>query len=917
MRVDATPRRLTAVPGKPAVVTVTVTNTASIISGHEIRVLGVDPTWVKIDQPQLSLFPDSSGVAVLTIALPPGIPAGNRRIDVEVRELTPPGGETVIPVELAVPADVHLALNVDPVSVTGGRSAALSVRVSNSGNAPVDADLRGVDDEAAIGFEFEPGVAAVDPGEQAVVTARLRARRPWFGSPKVRPFSIEAGALSAPVVAHGAWVQSPRLSRGAMALAGLLATATIFAVVIAATLTGLGHKSNQDLALALQVEQASTQTGGSGGAGTISGAVHELSSKAPVSGATVTLFQAADPINPVVSTATGTAGTFHFNGLTAGSYKIRFDGSGFTEVWYPQAESAAKAAAVTLQPGSDHAKVNVFLGGIPASISGQVVGGRTNGAVLILEAESSAAHGGAAVVSRETLDSSGNFSFADVPSPATYQLVVSETDFAPTSQQVVLGAGEARTGLTIQLHQGDGSIAGTVSSREGGINGATISVSDGSDSVNTVSLTKGGQRGAFVLNSLPTPANLTLEVRAPGFNAQTLSVSLASDEHVTGLDVSLTSGVGTIGGTVTTPPGTPAGGVTVVVSNGKVSKTTVTLSGGKTSTTGAAVSAGSAGKKGKGGKAGKPVKVSTAGTWSIRGLAVPGSYTVTFSRPDLQSQTRAVQLSAASPGATVNTTLTLNRATLHGTVRQHGIGPIGDVTVTANSGTRSYTVTTATTSGPGTGVGSYEIEGIVPGTYTLSFSTAGVLPMSTVIDLTAGADVSESPTLQASASITGRVVFSGTTTPAAGAEVRLYLTNQYPNKVAAQATVLASGSFDFTGVQAPDSYIIGVAYPAGTPDQETVRVTTVPQQAVEACQQAASGGGPTTTTTKPKSTTTSTTASTTTTTAPNGTSAKAGGAKASTTSSSSTTTSTSTTTTTTTTVPTGGPACQPLEVLAS
>ena len=57
-------------------VTVRVVNTADIISGHRIRVLGVDPRWATLDQDNLSLFPDSSGVAVLTVTLPAGIPAG-------------------------------------------------------------------------------------------------------------------------------------------------------------------------------------------------------------------------------------------------------------------------------------------------------------------------------------------------------------------------------------------------------------------------------------------------------------------------------------------------------------------------------------------------------------------------------------------------------------------------------------------------------------------------------------------------------------------------------------------------------------------------------------------------------------------------------------------------------------------------
>jgi hypothetical protein len=822
VRVEVTPRRMSVVPGRGAVITVSVTNTASIISGHEIRVLGMDPEWIHLDQNRLSLFPDGSGVAVLTVTLPEGIPAGTRELDIEVRELTDPGDVEVVKVSLAVPNDLHLNLAIDPVSSTGGKATSVGVILENTGNAVADVSLIGRDEEGAVTFDFGP-LPALAPGEQAVSTARLRAKRPWFGSPKIRTYTIEAGEGEAPVVAHGAWVQGPRLTRGKLALAGLLATATVFAIVIAATLSGLGQKSNQDLALALQVAQASTDAHPAGSSG-VSGTVRQLSTHHAVSSITVTLFSSSDTSTPVDSTATGATGGYHFSGLPAGSYKIQYDGAGFSEIWYPQSLGAANAQAITLTAGHTVANVNVFLGGLPGTISGQVVGGDPTGAVLTLEAPAAGA-GRPAIVTTQTLDATGDFVLADVPSPAVYDLVVTETGYATAIQTVDLGGGEDRSSVVIQLHKGDGSIAGRVSSSKGGINGATITASDTTTTVNTISLSKNGKAGTFELSNLPTPATLTLLVTAPGFRSQTLSVALAADQQLTGVSVTLTSGVGTISGTVTTPTGAPEGGVTVVASDGDLSETTVTLSTGK------------------------------VGTYSLSGLPVPATYTVTFSRADLESQTRAEALTASAPSAAqVDADLKLSTATLRGIVRQNGVGPVGGVTVTVNSGTTSYTVTTATTPGPGTRTGSYEITGIVPGTYTLSYSLPGILPVSSVVDLVAGQTDVENPTLERSASIVGTVVFAGTNTPAAGAEVRLYLTTQYPSVVAASETVGANGKFSFVGVQAPDSYIVGVAYPSGSPDQETVQVTTSPEQSVQACQAGATGigkaaGRPTPTTT--------------------------------------------------------------------
>ena len=75
MRVEVTPRRSSVVPGQPVVLTVEVFNSTSVISGYRVRVLGVDPQWVTIEGTDLSLFPETAGVAVASITLPPGIPA--------------------------------------------------------------------------------------------------------------------------------------------------------------------------------------------------------------------------------------------------------------------------------------------------------------------------------------------------------------------------------------------------------------------------------------------------------------------------------------------------------------------------------------------------------------------------------------------------------------------------------------------------------------------------------------------------------------------------------------------------------------------------------------------------------------------------------------------------------------------------
>ena len=138
----------------------------------------------------------------------------------------------------------------------------------------------------------------------------------------------------------------------------------------------------------------------------------------------------------------------------------------------------------------------------------------------------------------------------------------------------------------------------------------------------------------------------------------------------------------------------------------------------------------------------------TVGGWTIAGLAIPGPYTVTFSRADLQSQTVAVTLDAAgnlTAGVRgrrqrITVAMTSAFAEISGVVSQRSpdgsTQPVGEAAVTLTSGADTYTVTSA--SEPAVAVGSYQVGGVVPGTYTLSVSRRGTTPTSVIVTVAAG-----------------------------------------------------------------------------------------------------------------------------------------------------------------------------------
>ena len=115
------------------------------------------------------------------------------------------------------------------------------------------------------------------------------------------------------------------------------------------------------------------------------------------------------------------------------------------------------------------------------------------------------------------------------------------------------------------------------------------------------------------------------------------------------MQLTVARSAGSLSGTVTTIPGdAPAPGVSVSVTSGATSLQTVTQSTG------------------------------AVGGWTLAGLPIPGTYTVTFSRADLQSQTIAVTLDAAGnlgsgsgvSGNTITIAMTSAFAEISGVVSQ-------------------------------------------------------------------------------------------------------------------------------------------------------------------------------------------------------------------------------------------------------
>lgn len=795
MRLEVAPAEVQVTPGQPAVVVAQVFNTDDVINAYAVRVFGVDPTWVRFDDERLSLFPGAVGTITIFIAVPRAYPAGELRVGVEVTPLVDPARRQIGESTLVVPAHRLATMQLDPMTQAGGRRATFNVTLANEGNAPLKLTLGATDPEDKVKVAFTPPVVDLEPKQQVIVPARATGKRPLIGNPAARMLTFTASGADNGLESLASFVQRPRLGRGLVSLVGLLVAVSIFALTLTNTLGRVVDVAKvSDKLLDLAVNGDAAAKGVITNPGSASGTVTLLTSGAGVSGVTAELFATDNPTSPVKSAATGADGTYGFTGLDAGTYKVRFRGAGFVEIWYGGALKFEDAKEVEVALGEATKGLDIALGGVPGSIAGKVVGQDPADAVVTLQLPA-ATLGSAtdAQVAQVTAGGDGTFLLQKVPAPASYELLVTKDGYATEKRVVNLAAAQELTNVEISLRKGDGLVSGLVTADGRPLGGVTVTASNTTSESSTITLTSGSV-GMFTLRNLATPSTYTLTFAKDGFATQNLSVNLEQGEQLAGTDIQLARGTGSIAGTVTRQGVGPVGGVVVRVGVGDTTVTTETLS------------------------------VGDVGTYLLTGLPVPGTYTVTFSGAGLATQVRSIDLDPATDAnlTGLDAVMTAATAKVTGTVSDEK-GPADGVTVVLSNGTDTWTTRSANDP-----AGTYLVRDVTPGTYTLTFSRDGAVPRSVLVSLAAGEQRTVNVTLEPRATVSGTVYRkTGTTssTPLSGAFVVAYKIAEYPGTVTSQAVTDANGRYTLTNLSAPEGYIIEFLPPGGGVAKGTQQLT--------------------------------------------------------------------------------------------
>lgn len=845
VRADVAAGEFRVAAGEPVTVDVEVTNVTEVIRAYRVDVLGLDPRWASAESVDLELFPGERRSTTLSFDLPEQYPAGRRRIGIEITEPGESDGSVVVvDIDLLVEPRDGLAFGVEPASMTVGPEGTFVVTPVNSGNTTLDLDLSASDPERKVQVTFDPPRPRLLPGERGVVRATARGPRPWFGMPLVRvvEFRVKGGVAEAFTAA--AFIQTPRLSRRAVTLAGLVVVATLFAFVIFLSFSSVADLSAQQEALLKQSLGEDQPVGVRIEPSSIEGRVVSTTGGG-IDGVSVQLYTTANPVVPAKSTVTDVQGTYRFGSLPPDTYFVRYEVAGFGESWFRKGTSIADATPIELVAGQEFVDVDAALGGQPGSIAGRIVGEEVEGALVVAQVPGSSFEGSdlAPVASRlasAEVDATGEYLLEGLPTPAGYEIVVSKVGFAPQVRTIALEPGEDRTDLEILLRRGGGVVAGTVVDSSGvAIPGATVVVSDGQTEVSTRTLSEVGSLGFFDVRELPTPGTYSLNVSAPGFFPISQTILLAQDQQLLDRRVALTASAGSVTGRVLSSSGVPLGGVDVTVLGPGLSLTTQTLS--VPIAWDPAVDGAPAKRVNEDGDRiiddnGYPL---TAGTFRVDGLPLPGAYTVSYTAPGVVTQAVSVELTPGAGASRTLSTVSLDPRT--GTIQGRvvtseatlcqarspaetapcPISSIDGVEVTLRSSTLTRTVRPSDL--PAARRGAFRFDAVPPGAYTLTVTRPGSPTQTLLVNTTSRAGFSfdfatdsllgtgsaYGPiVVQPQAVITGRIVPFDGFTGARDYTVDVFTPETIGVPLIDPVRTGLDGAFTIRGLDAPGRYIL-------------------------------------------------------------------------------------------------------------
>lgn len=765
--------RIACGAGTPVTFAVRVVHQGRSAARLTVSVLGLDAGWVPPPVDLGELAPGQAVDVELTLNPERGAPGAEYPFVVAAQTVPAANSPALLGTAesvLAVNARERVSVTVapsTPVAVFGKR---ITVQLTNPGSVTRDLLLTS-DSAAGARVRLDRDRISIEPGASLTVSGRVSVARPRvIGHQATHTFVIGARGLGAPAFAEGTLRSRPMLSGRLTAVIAAVVVIALWvaAVVVAVPKVSQAFKGSSDKSTSAPGTAGGSGTNGtgangsgngngSGGAGNGNGANGSGGNGAgdggngSGNGGNGANGSGGDGGNGSGNGGNGSGGNGSGaggNGTGQGSDAgASFSGTvtgdqpdGVLVSLEPTSLVRASETGATPVPGTDGGVVQAL-----RSSSGKL--GKVPAEAVHLGAPAAADDG----IRTTTSAKDGSFSFAGISAPGYYLLTLARPGFR--TQRFIINAADLAAGgapLKVAMQPGDGSLSGTVTGPAGPVGAATVTISDGTVSLQTSSSSGGtgssGAAGSWVVKGLSTPGTYLVSVAAPGYGTSSRLVTVDAGGSGTA-DVTLQRGSALITGTVTGRDGLGRlgglGGLTVVASGSSrgqpASRTATTVTSG-------------------------PV-----GSYQLPDLPTPGDYTVTVSGDGYATQTRSVHLDEGAGSATVDVGLTRSDGVVTGTIKGGGAeGGLVGVGLTLTGNDASFK--TLTTSSP---AGGFQFTGVKPGTYVLTASQFGRVSSSATVQVTAAGTAAATITLAAAAGsvipassrVRGRVVDARTQGP--------------------------------------------------------------------------------------------------------------------------------------------------------
>lgn len=202
-------------PGSTGSTELQVHNAGQTVESYRLEPIGPDAQWLSIEPAELSLYPGTSGTAVLTVAPPRNSEAlaGERPFGVRVVPVDHPNDMVAPEATLVVLPFADLGGELLPRTSTGISRGRHRLAIDNRGNAAVELSLRGQSETEQVRLGVVPDALLVPAGEAVFARVRVRpVRRVWRGTGPTHPFKMVATAPGGETVTvDGGYQQQPVL----------------------------------------------------------------------------------------------------------------------------------------------------------------------------------------------------------------------------------------------------------------------------------------------------------------------------------------------------------------------------------------------------------------------------------------------------------------------------------------------------------------------------------------------------------------------------------------------------------------------------------------------------------------------------------------------------------------------------------